>query len=342
MSTISNVVQALPCWTASSPRASSHLWELLSNDVDPDEVAEGNHCIRWRGGRHRSAGFGDWGLAGFTEQWTLCSGARGVQRGAAAGKPRRPSEGACGGGRGQPEGVLQEYQFIVGWVGDQLLGVGESCHRGIDSTPTSWPWNHWGLFHCNLFNKKSFEQPTILLLRCSPILLGYRSFAFSPTEILERYFILTAAAHSTAANCFQWYLSNNCVLAKVSRCCKYLHAATSNPILWQGLLFSQVNRLHTCDNATPCKSVKKVWLDALAMFPTISRVSLHFVPYQTSWQCAASERFLDTHKNCDDQDWRQFWSQVTKLDFSEADNLGTVQLEQICRLSLRGFLQVFC
>ena len=26
---------------------------------------------------------------------------------------------------------------LVKWVGDQLLGVGEPCHRGIDSTPTS-------------------------------------------------------------------------------------------------------------------------------------------------------------------------------------------------------------
>ena len=33
-------------------------------------------------------------------------------------------------------------------------------------------------------------------------------------------------------------------------------------------------------------------------------------------------------------------AKVTKLDFSEADSLGAVQLEQICRLSLRGFLQV--
>ena len=89
------------------------------------------------------------------------------------------------------------------------------------------------------------------------------------------------------------------------------------------------------------------WLDLDAALPfpqrcrvrsveCISRASLHFAPYQNSWQFAASERFLGANKW-----WGGFWSQVTKLDFSEADNLGTVQLDQICRLSLRGFLQVF-
>ena len=69
---------------------------------------------------------------------------------------------------------------------------------------------------------------------------------------------------------------------------------------------------------------------------TISRASLHFVHYQNSWQYVASER-----SNGTDYNLCEFSSQVTKLDFSEADNIGTVQLEQICRLSLRGFLQVF-
>ena len=75
---------------------------------------EGLHRSCEGGGRHRAAGFGYRGLARFPEQWTLCSGARGVQRGVAAGEPGRHQEGACGGGRGQPEGVLKVK--VGAWV----------------------------------------------------------------------------------------------------------------------------------------------------------------------------------------------------------------------------------
>ena len=54
----------------------------------------------------------------------------------------------------------------------------------------------------------------------------------------------------------------------------------------------------------------------------------------------AVRRFREVPKTCFSPSWLKLWSKVTKLDFSEADGLGKVQLEQICRLSLRGYLQV--
>lgn len=64
------------------------------------------------------------------------------------------------------------------------------------------------------------------------------------------------------------------------------------------------------------------------------RVFLHLDLYRTFWQCVVSERYQKLVLAPVDQ------CKVTKLDFSEADGLGKVQLEQICRLSLRGYLQV--
>lgn len=146
-----NFVQALPRWTASSQTASNHLWELLCHDLHLDEVKEGHHhLLRGRGGRHRPAGFGDWGLVGFLEQWALCSGARGVQRGVAAGQPRWHSEGDCGGGRGQPEGQLEVIIGVSVSVYDPILGFGESRNRGIDPATSPWSWHCWGPSHINL------------------------------------------------------------------------------------------------------------------------------------------------------------------------------------------------
>ena len=62
------------------------------------------------------------------------------------------------------------------------------------------------------------------------MLLGFLFLVVSPAETSERY--------------FQFCLPISPPLrsgAQVVQCCKYLHAAGSNPVLWKDLVFSQVS-----------------------------------------------------------------------------------------------------
>ena len=62
------------------------------------------------------------------------------------------------------------------------------------------------------------------------MLLGFLFFVVSPAETSERYFQFCFPISPPLRSG-----------AQVVQCCKYLHAAGSNPVLWKDLVFSQVS-----------------------------------------------------------------------------------------------------
>ena len=146
------------------------------------------------------------------------------------------------------------------------------------------------------------------------MLRGFLFFVVSLAETSERYFQF----------CFPISPPLRSV-AQVVQCCKYLHAAGSNPVLWKDLVFSQVSA--TSEETT-------------FLFIFIKKSGQGLLALRPLSDFLAVRRFREVPKICFSPSWPKLWSKVTKLDFSEADGLGKVQLEQICRLSLRGYLQV--
>ena len=146
------------------------------------------------------------------------------------------------------------------------------------------------------------------------MLLGFLFLVVSPAETSERYFQFCFPISPPLRSG-----------AQVVQCCKYLHAAGSNPVLWKDLVFSQVSA--TSEETT-------------FLFIFIKKSAQGLLALRPLSDFLAVRRFREVPKTCFSPSWPKLWSKVTKLDFSEADGLGKVQLEQICRLSLRGYLQV--
>ena len=101
------------------------------------------------------------------------------------------------------------------------------------------------------------------------MLRGFLFLVVSPAETSERYFQFCFPISPPLRSG-----------AQVVQCCKYLHAAGSNPVLWKDLVFSQVSA--TSEETT-----------FLFIFikKKVLRVFLHLDLYRTFWQCVVSERY---------------------------------------------------